>query len=75
MDCQETLQHLTLLLDGELDEHKEQQILGHIQDCWHCAEVRENEEKLKQLIKEKLTYKLTTPSSVTESIKNIIYTD
>jgi predicted anti-sigma-YlaC factor YlaD len=73
MDCKETLNNLSLLLDGELANGVEQEVLEHIQNCWHCTEVKENEARLKEIIKEKLAYRLTVPSSVTAAIKEIIY--
>lgn len=72
MNCTETLQNLNLLLDGELSSSKEDAILKHLGECWHCKEVRENEEKLKILIKEKLVYNKTVPTHLSESIMAII---
>ncbi|MCB0736657.1 MAG: zf-HC2 domain-containing protein [Bacteroidetes bacterium] len=72
MDCRETLENLSLLLDGELETRKEKEILMHIHDCWHCKEVQEHEVKLKELIKKKLCYELKVPSSTIDQIKSII---
>jgi predicted anti-sigma-YlaC factor YlaD len=72
MDCKETLVHLQDLLDGELENSLEVRVLEHINNCWHCEEVKQNETKLKELIREKLPYTKATPSSVAQSIKNII---
>ncbi|MFY0674901.1 MAG: zf-HC2 domain-containing protein [Bacteroidia bacterium] len=71
MDCKETLVHLQDLLDGELDKGLEVRVLEHINNCWHCTEVKQNETKLKELIREKLPYTKATPSSIVNSIKNI----
>ena len=75
MDCKETLSHLSLLLDGELNKGIEKEVLEHIHNCWHCAEVKENETRLKELIKEKLAYNLSAPSGLAKTIKDIIYKD
>lgn len=72
MDCKETLQNLALYLDGELDAEKESKVLEHVHDCWHCAEYKGNEEKLKEMIREKLSYKLTTPNDLTSAIRAIV---
>ena len=72
MDCKETLQNLALYLDGELATEKESQVLEHIHECWHCAEYKGNEEKLKEMIRKKLSYKLTTPSHITSRIKAMV---
>ena len=73
MDCNETLKNLALYLDGELDLDKEKEVLGHIKECWHCSDAKENEEKLKDMIKEKLAYTRKAPSSLTAAIEQIIY--
>lgn len=72
MDCKETLVHLQELLDGELEKNLEVEVLEHINNCWHCDEIKQNETKLKELIKEKLPYSKSTPSSVAYVIKNIM---
>lgn len=72
MDCKETLENLALYLDGELAADKESQVLEHIHECWHCAEYKGNEERLKEMIREKLSYKLTTPSHIDSAIRAII---
>ncbi|MBI1183734.1 hypothetical protein GC194_05660 [bacterium] len=72
MDCKETLKNLSLLLDGELEMELEQKVLAHIHDCWHCAEVKENETKLKELIKSKLNYSRTVPGGVASEILKAI---
>ncbi|MGB0430720.1 MAG: anti-sigma factor family protein [Bacteroidia bacterium] len=71
MDCKDTLKHLSDLLDGELEEKLEVQILEHIDKCWHCTEVKQNEAQLKAMIQEKLAYKRTTPNAVADSIRSI----
>jgi len=73
MDCKETLKNLALYLDGELDTVKEQEILSHFHECWHCSDVKESEAKLKELIREKLAYSKKAPSSITSAIKQIVY--
>jgi len=73
MDCKETLKNLSLLLDGELDTAFEGEVLDHLHHCWHCSEIKENEAKLKELIKAKLAYKLKTPTALTEAINNIVF--
>lgn len=72
MDCNETLKNLALYLDGELDEAKEEEILGHIKKCWHCSDVKDSEIKLKELIKEKMAYTRKAPSSITAAIQQMI---
>lgn len=72
MDCKETLENLSLLLDGELAPEKEQKLMGHLEECWHCKDVRENEEKLKELIREKLAYSKKVPVQMGEKIRSLI---
>ena len=72
MDCKETLENLNLLLDGELNEDVENQVMAHLHDCWHCNEVKDNEVRLKQMIKEKLAYRKTVPAGIIDSIKEVI---
>lgn len=72
MDCKETLRNLALYLDGELDEVKEEQIISHIKECWHCRDTQDSEVKLREMIREKLTYSRKAPSSITAAIQQII---
>lgn len=72
MDCKETLEHISLLLDGELDNRAEEEVLSHLHKCWHCAEMREHETKLKSLIREKLDYQRKAPQILVNRILNTI---
>lgn len=36
MDCNEVLEKLELLLDGELPESEKQQVFDHIKKCQNC---------------------------------------
>lgn len=72
MDCKQTLENLALLLDGELESERENEILEHLHDCWHCADVKENELKLKELIQSKMSYTLKTPDSLVGKIRDLI---
>ncbi|MBI3142542.1 MAG: zf-HC2 domain-containing protein [Bacteroidetes bacterium] len=73
MDCKETLKNLWMLLDGEIQDKDQHEILDHLAHCWHCTDVKDSEERLKSLIKQKLEYKKAVPSELINAISQIVY--
>lgn len=73
MDCKETLKNLSLLLDGEMLDNDRHEILDHLAHCWHCSELKDSEEKLKALIKQKLEYRRTAPTELIRAINHVVY--
>lgn len=73
MDCKETLKNLSLLLDGELDSGKQEEVIAHFEDCWHCSETKENEQKLRELIRQKISYSKQVPAPLADSIRSLIF--
>lgn len=56
-DCQECLQVLYSVLDGEADREQETFFYGHIQSCPHCLNCYEVDKTIQITIKEKISKK------------------
>lgn len=54
-DCNETLKHVMMALDGELSPDEEKSFLSHINCCSHCLEKFEIEKSFKQFLTERIS--------------------
>jgi mycothiol system anti-sigma-R factor len=70
-DCNETLKHVVMALDGELSTEEEKQFLEHINDCSHCLEKYEIEKSFKKYLTEKIS-RHTIPAHLIDQIRSRI---
>ncbi|MDW8333982.1 MAG: hypothetical protein RMM53_07180 [Bacteroidia bacterium] len=50
-ECEEIIAKLELLLDGELDPEKQEEVVKMIEECEYCMEQYNIERKLRRIIK------------------------
>ncbi len=70
-DCNETLRHVMMALDGELTQAEEKAFLVHINQCSPCLEKYEIEKSFKKFLTEKLC-RHHVPPQLIEQIKSRI---
>ena len=51
--CEETLHEIWTYLDGELTDHKREQIKAHLDDCPPCLDAQGFEAELRKVISQK----------------------
>ncbi len=54
-NCQHFLADMQLLIDGELDRHKESLVRQEMQQCPKCLQFFQNQSKFKQTISTRIT--------------------
>lgn len=54
-NCNELISEISLLLDGELNRHAEQQLLDEIDSCSKCKQYYNNHVAYKKTVSQKLT--------------------
>ncbi len=65
-ECQEALEQLELLLDGELPEHRVVKIREHLTACYPCTDRATFEEQLRAIVRQNCVEH--APSSLVDRI-------
>ena len=71
ISCQECLELLELITDGEASPEEEKQFHKHIDECLPCFETYNLEESIKEMLRTKLEKK-QVPEDLIQSIKQKI---
>ncbi len=70
-NCQETMKHVMMALDGELSADEEIAFLSHINHCSRCLEKYEIEKSFKQFLTERIS-RHHIPGQLVEQIRSRI---
>jgi mycothiol system anti-sigma-R factor len=70
-ECEEIIAQLEALLDGEMDDRKQQEVQAMINNCNYCLEQYKIEKSLRDLVKEGFK-KFSISNNLLNSIKNSI---
>jgi len=71
-ECEEIIQKLEALLDGELDQEKEAEVQQLVENCEYCLEQYNVEQSIRKLIRKGFT-NIKGPSSLVSSIRATIH--
>lgn len=70
-ECEEIIQKLEALLDGELDQEKEAEVQELVENCEYCLEQYNVEQSIRHLIRKGFS-NIKGPSSLVSSIRSTI---